>query len=73
MVGLILMLSGVLSTPLSFHSLETHIPGHDFAVFNNACLIHHGFGVKEGFHSSKDDEIACNKELFRTNCTTNYH
>lgn len=44
---------------------ETHIAGYDFAVLNNAFLVHHGFKVKEGFHSSKDDENARNRELFR--------
>ncbi|XP_068707902.1 beta-1,4-glucuronyltransferase 1-like isoform X1 [Montipora foliosa] len=45
---------------------ETHIAGYDFAVLNNAFLIHHGFKIKEGFHSSKDEENARNRELFRT-------
>lgn len=36
---------------------ETHIAGFNFMVLNNAFLIHHGFKVKESFHSAKDEEM----------------
>ena len=35
-------------------------------VLNNAFLIHHGFKVKESFHSAKDEENARNRDIFRT-------
>ena len=45
---------------------ETHIAGFNFMVLNNAFLIHHGFKVKESFHSAKDEENARNRDIFRT-------
>lgn len=45
---------------------ETHTAGYDFVVLNNAFLIHHGFKIREGFHSAKDEENNRNRELFRT-------
>lgn len=45
---------------------ETHIAGFNFVVLNNGFLVHHGFKVKEGFHSAKDEENAHNREIFRT-------
>ncbi|XP_031572313.1 beta-1,4-glucuronyltransferase 1-like [Actinia tenebrosa] len=42
---------------------ETHIAGYDFAVLDNAFLVHHGF--KNKFHKKKDEENDINRKLFR--------
>ncbi|WAR18799.1 B4GA1-like protein [Mya arenaria] len=43
---------------------EMHLAGFQFAVFNNAFVVHQGFKEKSGFHSAKDEENRRNKELY---------
>ena len=45
---------------------ETHIAGYEFVVLSDAFLVHQGFKAKSAFHTSKDEENARNRELFRT-------
>ena len=42
-----------------------HVAGYDFAVLNNAFLVHKGFKTQTGFHATKDDEQNRNRLLFR--------
>eukprot|EP00049_Salpingoeca_infusionum_P023785 m.371914 g.371914 ORF g.371914 m.371914 type:complete len:262 (-) comp60505_c0_seq1:100-885(-) len=44
---------------------ETHIAGFQFRVLYNAFVVHDGFKVKTGFHSSKQAEQERNRALFR--------
>ncbi|XP_053388286.1 beta-1,4-glucuronyltransferase 1-like [Mercenaria mercenaria] len=45
---------------------ELHIAGYQFAVLNNAFLVHRGFKEPASFHAKKDAENSRNRELFRT-------
>lgn len=44
---------------------ELHVAGYEFAVLNNAFLVHKGFKVPEKFHKTKDMEQEKNRMLFR--------
>nr|KAG5694590.1 hypothetical protein BaRGS_015003 [Batillaria attramentaria] len=44
---------------------EMHVAGYEFAVLNNAFLVHKGFKTKTGFHTTKDNEQNRNRLLFR--------
>lgn len=44
---------------------ELHVAGYEFAVLNNAFLVHKGFKVTGNFHKSKDKEQEKNRMLFR--------
>lgn len=45
---------------------ELHVAGYQFAVLNNAFLVHRGFKEPAAFHQQKDAENDRNRELFRT-------
>ena len=44
---------------------EMHVAGYDFAVLDNAFLVHKGFKTRAGFHPTKDQEQTRNRLLFR--------
>lgn len=44
---------------------EMHVAGYEFAVLDNAFVVHKGFKSPTGFHASKDDEQNRNRLLFR--------
>lgn len=44
---------------------EMHVKGFQFAVLNNAFLVHKGFKESDKFHAKKQEENEHNKLLFR--------
>ena len=44
---------------------ETHVAGYDFAVLNNAFLVHRGWKSSTSFHADKELDQERNRILFR--------
>ncbi|XP_070180229.1 beta-1,4-glucuronyltransferase 1-like [Littorina saxatilis] len=44
---------------------EMHVAGYNFAVLNNAFLLHKGFKSQTSFHPTKEEEQNRNRLLFR--------